>query len=62
MNQIFKLLMDDRETFLQEIEKMVDRKIAAHERRVGWVSGIIGLSFVLGIFHSIWLVSHVYSR
>lgn len=40
----------------EEIEKMIHQKIREHELRVGWVSGIIGLVFVFGIFHAFWLI------
>jgi ABC-type nickel/cobalt efflux system permease component RcnA len=46
----------DKEALIAEIEALIDRKIREHETRVGWVSGIIGLSFVFGIVHSIWLL------
>jgi hypothetical protein len=36
--------------------EIVDTKIRDHERRVGWVSGLIGVAFVFGIVHSIWLL------
>ncbi len=36
-----------------EIAKIIDAKIRDHERRVALVSGIIGVSVVLGIFHAI---------
>lgn len=39
-----------------EIEKLIDQKIKSHEVRVGWISGIIGVFFVFGITHSIWLI------
>lgn len=42
-----------------EIEKMIDEKIKCHEIRVGIVSGIIGLLFVFGIVHSIWLIKQI---
>jgi hypothetical protein len=44
---------------LEQIEKIIDKKIRDHEIRVGWISGIIGVAFVAGIFHSIWLVRHI---
>lgn len=47
------------EDALRQIEAMIDRKIAEHERRVGWVSGIIGVAFIAGIIHSIWLVKQL---
>lgn len=48
----------DRKELLKEIEAIVDRKIQQHEVRVGWISGVIGLLFVFGIVHSIWLMKH----
>ena len=39
-----------------EIEKLIDSKIMHHEIRVGWISGIIGALFTVGIIHSIWLI------
>lgn len=41
-----------------EIEKLIDDKIRSHEIKVGIVSGIIGIFFVFGIMHSIWLIKH----
>lgn len=41
---------------LNEIDRIVDQKIREHEIRVGWISGLIGILFVFGIIHSIWLV------
>ena len=41
-----------------EIEKLIDDKIRSHETKVGIISGIIGVFFVLGIMHSIWLMKH----
>ena len=43
---------------LKELEKIIDQKIKEHEVRVGWISGIIGILFVFGIVHSIWLVKN----
>lgn len=43
---------------LEELEKIVDKKIREHEIRVGWISGLIGILFVFGIVHSIWLVKN----
>jgi len=45
----------------EEIEKLIDSKIKSHEIRVGWISGIIGLFFVFGIIHSIWLIKNIIS-
>ena len=42
----------------EEIEKLIDLKIRSHEIRVGWISGIIGVFFVFGMIHSIWLIKH----
>lgn len=36
--------------------EMMDKKIKEHEVRVGWISGIIGVFFIFGIVHAIWLV------
>jgi hypothetical protein len=38
------------------IDEKVDEKIRQHEVRVGWISGVIGVLFVFGIIHSIWLL------
>lgn len=46
------------EELLKELERIIDRKIRDHEIRVGWISGIIGVLFVFGIVHSIWLVKN----
>lgn len=46
----------------EEIENLIDKKIKSHEVRVGFISGIIGVLFVFGIIHSIWLIKNwVYS-
>lgn len=45
----------------EEVEKLIDSKIKSHEIRVGWISGIIGLFFVFGIMHSIWLIKNLIS-
>lgn len=42
----------------EEIEKLIDSKIKSHEIRVGLISGIIGVFFVFGVIHSIWLIKH----
>lgn len=45
-----------------EIQKLIDQSVSnaiqKHEIRVGWISGIIGLFFIFGIVHSIWLMKH----
>lgn len=41
-----------------EIEQLIELKIKEHEVKVGWISGIIGLFFVIGIVHSIWLIKN----
>lgn len=41
-----------------QIEELIDSKIRIHEIKVGIVSGIIGIFFVFGIMHSIWLMKH----
>lgn len=40
----------------EEIENLIDNKIAKHEYRVGIISGIIGTLILLGIFHALCLV------
>ena len=40
----------------EEIENLIDEKIKSHEIRVGFVSGIVGVFFVFGIIHAIWLI------
>jgi hypothetical protein len=34
----------------QEIEALIDHKIALHERRIGWISGIAGAVFMAALF------------
>lgn len=41
------------------IEKSIHSAIKTHEIRVGWISGIIGVVFVFGIVHSIWLMKNL---
>ena len=38
------------------IKESINSAIKKHEIRVGWISGIIGIFFVFGIVHSIWLM------
>lgn len=33
----------ERDELINEIAQLIDHKIKAHEVRVGWISGIIGL-------------------
>lgn len=40
----------------EDIEKLIDEKIREHEIRVGWISGLIGVLFVFGLFHAVWLL------
>jgi hypothetical protein len=47
---------DTLEAITRIANEIVDTKIRDHERRVGWVSGLIGVAFVFGIVHSIWLL------
>lgn len=47
---------DTLEAITRIANEIADAKIRDHERRVGWVSGLIGVAFVLGIIHSIWLL------
>lgn len=46
----------------EEIQKLINQSIAeaikTHEVRVGWISGVIGIFFVFGIVHSIWLMKN----
>ena len=55
-------MMHEQEEFVtrSEVQDLIDRSIGKaikeHEIRVGWISGIIGLLFVFGIVHSIWLI------
>lgn len=39
-----------------QIEKLIEDKIKTHELRVGWISGIIGITFLLGNAHAFWLI------
>ena len=39
--------------------EIADAKIKQHELKVGWISGLIGLTFVSGIVHSIWLLKQL---
>lgn len=47
----------------EECQEMIDESIKSairsHEFRVGWISGIIGIFFVFGIVHSIWLIKNL---
>ena len=45
----------------EEIEKLIDDKIKFHEIKVGIISGIIGIFFVFGIVHAIWLMKNAIS-
>lgn len=38
------------------IRQTVSDAIREHEVRVGWISGLIGIFFVFGIVHAIWLM------
>lgn len=44
-----------------EVEKLIDSKIRLHELRVAWISGILGLALIAGIFHAIHL-NHIHCR
>lgn len=46
----------------EEIIKLIDEKIKAHEVKVGLVSGIFGLSVFIGFFHAIRLNHQILSR
>lgn len=45
----------EKDELIYEIEKIIDRKILEHERRVGWISGVLGIlilgSLAYAIFH-----------
>jgi len=56
-----KLRSSIEEDTLKAIESMIDSKIREHEERVGWVSGLIGVAFVVGIVHAIWLLKQLSS-
>lgn len=45
-----------KEVMNEVICEVVDKKIKEHEVRVGWISGIIGVFFIFGIVHAIWLI------
>jgi hypothetical protein len=45
----------------EEISALIDGKIREHEFKVGWVSGLIGVAFVVGIVHAIWLLKQLAS-
>lgn len=45
-----------KEVMNEVICEVVDKKIKEHEVRVGWISGVIGVFFIFGIIHSIWLI------
>jgi len=47
---------ETREAITRIANEIADTKIRQHELRVGWVSGLIGVAFVIGIVHSIWLL------
>lgn len=48
----------DREEIENMINQSIGKAIKSHEVRVGWISGIIGVFFVFGIVHSIWLMKN----
>jgi hypothetical protein len=41
------------------IEDMIAERIREHEVRVGWISGLIGVAFIAGIFHAFWLLKQM---
>ena len=53
---------DDDYVTYSEVQKIIDQKVSKaikkHEIRVGWISGIIGVLFIFGIIHSIWLIKN----
>lgn len=40
----------------EQIERLIDNKIENHEKKVGWISGIIGVIFLFGNLHAFWLI------
>lgn len=48
----------DKDEIEDMINQYVETAIKKHEIRVGWISGIIGVLFVFGIIHSIWLMKN----
>lgn len=48
----------DREEIQELINQSIAKAIKRHEVRVGWISGIIGVFFIFGIVHSIWLMKN----
>lgn len=46
----------------KEIEIIIDHKIRQHEKRVAWISGIIGATVLAGLFHAIALNHEILSR
>ncbi len=50
---------DTIEAITRIANEIADTKIRQRELRVGWVSGLIGLAFVSGIVHSIWLLKQL---
>jgi hypothetical protein len=50
---------DTLEAITRIANEIADTKIRDHGRRVGWVSGLIGLAFVSGTVHSIWLLKQL---
>ena len=46
----------DRDEVQQMINLSIAQQIKKHEIRVGWISGVIGVAFSIGIIHSIWLI------
>lgn len=49
----------DKDEVQELINQSIAKAIKSHEIRVGLVSGLIGLAFILGIMHSIWLIRHL---
>lgn len=45
-----------KEIVEEVVEEITNKKIKEHELRVGWISGIIGVLFVFGIVHAIWML------
>lgn len=43
----------------EEIEQLINKKIRLHEIRVAWISGVLGMSVICGLFHAILLVKFI---
>jgi len=48
--------LEDEDYFWIALNERIDQKVKNHETKVGWVSGVIGLAILLGIFHAFWIL------